>query len=182
MTTPPPDQELEQSTRLMVFAVVSSVLMVIAIGIIIYVLGMFVTQLNRRPEPMPFNILNRPLPTVDRAAQLFPERLPPFQRTRFTGTLPNFAAEYAAGNDVIRIRGSQAVSLAAAQGQVFIVADQLGLANRAQLLEPAKLDGAYYYTVFRTEALLVYSRQRWFFEIRATSEAALAAFMSVFPY
>lgn len=182
MTTPPPEQEFERSTRLMVFAIVSSVLVVIVIGIIIYVLGLFVTQFNRRPETVPFNILNRPIPTVQRAAQLFPDSLPPFQRARFSGTLSNFSAEYAAGNDVIRIRGSLAVSLAAAQGQVFLISDQLGLANRAQLLEPAKLDGAYYYTVSPTEALLAYSRQRWHFEIRATSEAALTAFMSAFPY
>ncbi|MDW8300124.1 MAG: hypothetical protein RML95_12395 [Anaerolineae bacterium] len=178
-----PREEMRRATAVMVFAVVSSLVVVaISVGVIV-VIGNLVARLAQPARDYgPYNIAARRNPMVSFVGDLLPPVLGDFTRQSLEGDLQKFRAVYTNGAERILVEGSQAVSLAAAQASVKLVRERDLQANSRSLIESSRLGFAFYTYSAADRARLAYSRDRWFFDILASSQRTLDAFMSVFQH
>ncbi len=174
-------QEEERSNALLIFIGGSAVIVII---LLIVIVALFVlSQIAPRAlssSPMPYGFTARPLPTVGAVPDLLPESLGPFKRTALSGGFDDFQATYTRGSDTITLSGSQEVSTRAAQAVLAQRARSVGGSITSQQLnaDPSYLLNA----PEKGAARLAWSRGRWYFDVQASSRAALDAFMAVFKY
>jgi hypothetical protein len=131
-------------------------------------------------DTIPYNLAVRPVPNAKTAADLLPQTLGNFKRGAITGNIQDFQTTYTNGTDKIQLSGSQTVSLVEAQAFVsmFEQANKLtGKENHLLNSDPSfvEIQGA-------TLVQLAWSHNRYYFAIKAPSQAALDAFMQVFKY
>jgi hypothetical protein len=135
-----------------------------------------------------YNLENRSLPAanVDSVRRLLPATLGEFSLESVRGSLQDFSAVYRRNDDRISIVGSQAVSLAAAQGSVKIVLNALLAGPTPTSLEQRIIDSdmrySYVLVVGAAQTQFAYNHDRWFFNISTVSKSTLDSFMAVFPY
>ncbi len=178
-----PKQEERRATLLMVFAVISSLIVIaILIGVLAAVGGL-ITRLGQPVRDFgPYDLGARRIPLVGFVGDLLPQTLGDFTRLNLEGDLQNFRAVYARGDERVAINGSQSVSLAAAQAGVIRVRDTDIQRGARALIETSRLGFSYYTYGNDDRARLVYNRDRWFFDIITTSQRTLDDFMKVFQY
>jgi hypothetical protein len=178
-----PREEARRATLLMIFAVVSSLIVIaILIGLLI-VVGDLIGRLGRPARDYgPYNIAARPIPMVAFVGDLLPLALGDFKRLSLEGDLQKFRAVYERGTERVSVAGSQAISLAAAQAQVMRIQETDLQRNARSLIESARLGFSFYTYNNAERARLAYNRDRWFFDIVASSQRTLDDFMSVFQY
>lgn len=168
---------------LLIFAILSGilVLIVMVVFVIVIIAAASSTSTSRVATTNgPYNIAARPLPSVPNAATLLPKQLDKFQRGSLTGTLDNFKATYKNGDYQIDISGTQAISVVLAQSYVDSALRKDGAAAIIQRQQNS--DPSYYLTTGSGAIRLVWSHYRWFFDVKANSQAALDEFMKVFKY
>jgi hypothetical protein len=178
-----PQEEARRATTLMIFAVVSSLIVVaVLIGLLI-VTGNLVLRLRQPVRDFgPYDIAARRSPTVGFVGDLLPPALGDFTRVSLQGDLQKFRAVYERGAERISVEGAQAVSLAAAQASVMRVQESDLRRGARSLIETARLGFSFYTYGDAERARLAYNRDRWFFDIIATSQRTLDDFMQVFQY
>jgi hypothetical protein len=175
--------EERSATSVMIFAAVSSVIVVALIGaFLVFVASVTAGNTGGTHSAMPYDVAFRPVPVTENTFALFPEALGRFQRTALDGTIKNFRVTYASGSDLIRLRGSEAVSVVAAQASVRQIPESSGQANTAQFIEDSEPGYSYYLNVADGLVRFAWSHERWFFDIQATSKSALDDFMKMFEY
>ena len=166
----------------MIFVLITIAFVVVAvIGLgALFLIGRISGETASQQNAPPYDVLLRSVPTANRAVDLLPEQLGPFKRGPVTGTIQNFSASYANSNDKIDISGSQAVSFRAAQADVGLVDHDNKLTNLVQ--RQLNQDPSYILTGGTGAVRFAWSHERWFFDVKASSQAALDAFMKVFKY
>ncbi|HRE46437.1 MAG TPA: hypothetical protein PLD47_01825 [Aggregatilineales bacterium] len=183
-SSPDPEETELRSLMLMIFSVVSSILVVGVIIVLVILVGRQFLDSARRPTnaTIPYNVNNRNVPLGTTLGTIFPTKVGEFTRTNMGGTLQNFQVIYQYGEARVTVSGSQSVTVVAAQAQVKRIGDREGRGNGGQFIDEAR---PYYSFDFRydaTVARIAYSRDRWYFEIRAATREALDLFMNGFPY
>jgi hypothetical protein len=175
--------EERSATTLMIFAAVSSLIVLALIGaFLIFVASVAVRNAEGTRGAMPYDVAFRKVPTTENTFALFPDTLGRFQRTALDGTIQNFRVTYGSGSDLIRLRGSEAVTMVAAQASVQQISESSGRANTAQFIEDSEPGYSYYLNVTDGLVRFAWSHNRWFFDIQATSKNALDDFMKMFEY
>jgi hypothetical protein len=174
-------QDEERSNVFLIFIGGSAVIVtLIVIGLIIL---FAVSQMPTRPQSSgsaPYSLAARLLPTVTGIVDLLPETLGTFKRTAISGGFETFSATYTSGKDKITVAGSQAVSVRAAQASVAQAARIAGGSVTGQQLNA---DPSYSLSSNAKGLVrLIWSHNRWFFDVQATSRAALDEFMKAFKY
>lgn len=177
-----PEQEERTATGLMVFAVVSSVLVVAVIIALVVAMLNLAQQNDVSLVVGPYNVPDRPVPEVNSIEALLPPQFGSFQRETLIGGLDDFQAIYLRGGDRIAIQGSRAVSYAAAQLGVMMVADQIGPANIAQRIGMGETRYSFFFSRIEDGYRYAWSHLEWFFDIQASSRQALDDFMNSFQY
>lgn len=177
-----PDQEERIAAGLMIFAVVSS-LIVMAVIIVLVVVMLNSARPNAiSPVAGPYNLSSRPVPQANTPEALLPPQLGRFQRETLTGSMDDFQATYSSGADRIAIRGSRAVSYAAAQLGVSVILDQLGPANIVQRIGMGDSRISFYLSQVEGGVRYAWNHLEWFFDMQASSRQALDDFMNSFQY
>ena len=111
--------EARNATGLMIFAMLSSAVVLVIMGLFGVLVFGLVNQINQPVTTHPYDTLNRPTPPERIALnQLLPERLGTFQRQRLGGKLGSFQAIYGVGDEQIALSGARAVNFVAAQAMV----------------------------------------------------------------
>ena len=174
-------QDEERSQVLLVFIGASAIIVtLIVIGLIAL---LFVSRVSTRPQPSgssPYGLAARPLPTVTGIGDVLPETLGAFKRTAISGSFDTFSATYTSDKDKITLAGSRAVSVRAAQASV---AQAARTARDSVIGEQLDADPSYSLTGSdKGPVRLIWSHNRWFFDVQATSRAALDEFMNGFKY
>ncbi|MCC7208248.1 MAG: hypothetical protein IT323_13145 [Anaerolineae bacterium] len=179
-----PEQEERTATGLMVFAVVSSALVVLVMIALVVVMLNVAQQDVVSPAVGPYDAPNRPVPdaSITTSEALLPPQLGRFQRETIIGGLDDFHAIYTSGGDRIEIQGSRAVSYAAAQLGVMLVEDQAGPANVARRIGLGETHYSFYLSQVEGGVRYAWSHLEWFFDIQASSRQALDDFMDLFQY
>jgi hypothetical protein len=171
----------ERSNILLIFIAGSAVIVIVLL--VVFVALVIISQVAPRAlssGPMPYGFAARPLPTAGAVPDILPDSLGKFKRSALDGGFDDFSATYTSGTDKIRINGSQEVSMRAAQAVVMQFARTNSASTSVQQLNG---DPSYFLSApDKGPARLVWSRDRWFFDVQASSKAALDAFMSVFKY
>lgn len=176
-------EEREGPDPATIFVLITIVFVIVAmIGFAaLFLIGRVNTSTSTDSGNIPYAINERPLPTVNRAVDLLFEQLGPFKRGPVTGTIQNYSATYTNGNnDKIDISGSQEVSFRAAQNDVAMVERNNKLTSVIQ--RQLNQDPSFIQTGGSGPVYLAWSHERWYFYIKASSQAALDAFMKVFRY
>jgi hypothetical protein len=174
-------QDEGRSNVLLVFIGGSAVIVTL---IVIGLITLFViSRVPTRPQPSgstPYDLAARVLPTVTGIVDVLPETLGTFKRTALSGGFETFSATYMSGKDKITVVGSQAVSVRAAQASV---AQAARTASGSVTSEQLNADPSYSFTSGDKGLVrLIWSHNRWFFDVQATSRAALDEFMKAFKY
>jgi len=178
-----PRAEMRCATALMIFAVVSSLVVVAILIGLLAVVGSLVVRFRQPVRDFgPYNIAARRSPMVAFVGDLLPPALGNFTRVSLQGDLQKFKAVYERGAERISVEGAQAVSLAAAQASVMRVQESDSRRGARSMIETARLGFSFYTYGDAERARLAYNRDRWFFDIIATSQRALDDFMKVFQY
>lgn len=178
-----PQEEARRATVVMIFAAVSSlIVLALLVGLLVVVSNLVARLAQPVRDFGPYNLAARPIPFVGFVGDLLPPTLGNFTRQTLEGDLQKFRAVYVRGEDQVAIEGSQAVSLAAAQASVNLVQQRDFQGNSRSLIEPSRLGFSFYMYSKADRARLAYSRDRWFFDITASSQRALDDFMGVFQY
>jgi hypothetical protein len=164
--------------------IILSIIVVVIIMIIFAVLIMIGFSGARsntvRSQDGPYGVALRPIPEFTQAIQILPETLGDFKRDKVTGTIKDFKTTYKKGNDVIEIRGEQMVNVRAAQATVADLASTVGIGNSPY--RQLNTDPSYFLTINNGAVRYAWSHNRWVFDIKANSQAALDDFMKVFKY
>jgi hypothetical protein len=166
---------------LLIFAILSGILVIVVMIVFVVIVIGGVTSTNKSPSsPDPYSVSTRPLPNVTNAGALLPKQLGKFQRGALTGTLDDYKATYKNGDYQIEISGSQAISVPLAKALVntALKADSAAAIVQRQV----NSDPSYYLTNSQGAIHYVWSHYRWFFDVKANSQAALDEFMKVFQY
>jgi hypothetical protein len=174
------DNRLNPMTLIIVLSVVV-VGIVVAIFAVLYIIGRNTSDASQGVL-VPYSIATRLVPTTTVVAEILPEQLGNFKRGPITGSIQNYKASYTNGTDKIDLAGSQGVSLRAAQASVANIA-QLGNSSspiQHQLYRDPSF--AYILGSGTGPVRLAWSHDRWFFDVKADSQAALDRFMGVFKY
>jgi hypothetical protein len=171
----------EQSGIFMAFLGISAVIVtLVVIGLIVL---FAISQVSTKPQSSgsdPYSLAYRALPTVTGIGELLPATLGAFKRNALSGSFETFSATYTSGKDKITLTGSQAVSVRAAQAMVAQAARSASGSVTSQRLNT---DPSYFLSSSaKGPVRLIWSRYRWFFDVQATSQAALDEFMKVFKY
>jgi len=182
------DQEKEGGGRLgLVIGILIAVSVLLVGGLIIFLL-----LIVNRPgtaasanAPLPYNVNLRPFPTATRAQDLLPAKVGSFARRTLSGSLGNvvtaiISANYADGANTALVKVSLDANVAQAQAEVnqqmnnssFIKRNMLASSNFSYVLGTDK-SGAVHF---------IYAKGYWVFDVTGNSQAALDAFMKVFPY
>ncbi|MFN7209609.1 MAG: hypothetical protein ACK4P1_04345 [Aggregatilineales bacterium] len=178
-----PQEEVRRATAVMIFAVVSSLVVVAILGGLLVVLGNLIGRLGQPARDFgPYNLAARPIPLVGFVGDLLPPTLGAFTRLSLEGDLQKFRAVYARGDERVTVEGSQAVSLAAAQASVRLIQERDFQGRSRSLIEPSRMGFSFYTYSNATQTRLAYNRDRWFFDIIASAQRTLDDFMSVFQY
>jgi hypothetical protein len=176
------DHDDDVARALLIFVRASAIFVGLAVIALIalFVIGRF-SPGSSVANAGPYNVATRPLPSAEKPETLLPDQLGAFKRTSLRGSLSDFSVVYGRGKDQITITGSQAVSVRAAQASLSQIARSSGAANTSQLTDS---DPSYYLQVRDNGGSTRYawSHDRWFFDIQASSKAALDDFMQVFKY
>lgn len=171
----------EPLNPLLIFAIISTgfVLIIMVIFIVLVAVGAN-SVTNPKDTKGPYDVIARLVPTVDNAAALLPKQLGSFQRGPLTGSIDDFQATYKSSDFQIDISGSRAISVASAQAYVKNALQ----ANDASAIAQRDLDSdpAYYLTSGKGRIHYVWSHYIWYFNVTASSQAALDEFMKVFKY
>ena len=169
---------------LIIFVVLSSLLVVttlIAFGALI-IISASQSSGSTSTEFGPYNVAQRPIPNVPDPSRLLPATLSDFKRKVLSGGGQDYKATYLSGSNQIVIAISEGVSLRVVQAYV---------STAAQTVKDAKItnsvlsgDPSYFVATGTdsTSTRLVWSHDRWFFDVTANSQPALDAFMKVFKY
>jgi hypothetical protein len=178
-----PREEARRATALMIFAAVSSLIVGAILIALLVVAGNLVVRFRQPVRDFgPYDIAARRSPSVAFVGDLLPLTLGDFSRVSLQGDLQKFRAIYERGAERISIEGAQAVSLAAAQASVMRVQESDLRRGARSLIETARLGFSFYTYGEADRARLAYNRDRWFFDIIATSQRTLDDFMRVFQY
>lgn len=182
MTQHNPREEKETSNILLMFIGGSAVLVAITLIIFLVILALGKLPITgQRSDFGPYNVVNRLVPTTNQLDQLLPDQVGGFKRASIGGNIQAFSATYTRGTDQITLVGSQAVSLRAAQASVAQVARSEGMVSSTN--QRLNQDPSYYLSDARKNALhFVWSHDRWYFDVQATSQQALDDFMKDFKY
>jgi hypothetical protein len=166
---------------LLIFAILSAILVLIVMIVFVVVIISATSSTNKLSATNgPYNVAVRPIPNVSNTTALLPKQLDKFQRGALTGTIDNFKATYKNGDYQIDISGSQAISVILAQSYVNSALQKDGAAAMVQRQQNS--DPSYYLTTGTGAVHFVWSHYRWFFDVKANSQAALDEFMKVFKY
>lgn len=165
-----------------IFVLMSIGFVVIAmIGfVVLLILGRTNAQVTIQQDTMPYDIILRPTPSAQRAVDLLPEKLGAFKRGPVTGTISQYQATYTNGKDKIDISGSREVSFRAAQYDVSQINQTNSVPNVIQ--HQVNQNPSFILTGGTGPVRFIWSIDRWFFDVKASSQAALDAFMAVFKY
>lgn len=178
-----PREEARRATALMIFAILSSAVVVAILIGTLAIVGSLVVRVRQPVRDFgPYDIAARRNPMVTFVGDLLPPTLGNFVRVSLQGDLQKFRAVYERGAERISVEGSQAVSLAAAQASVLRVRELDAQGGARSLIETARLGFSFYTYSNDNRARLAYNRDRWFFDIIATSQRTLDDFMQVFQY
>lgn len=188
MSMMPPNQPEEEtnSRTWMIFAVVTSVLVLIGI-IALVVIGILPRMTNPAQSLTdsdgPFLTLKRPLPESTNLYDIFPVQVGDFMGEQWLGDVDSgFTITYKRGADALIVTGRKAVNTAAARFLVEEIRNRQGPANRAESIVPGNFFNSYYLDVRDSGTRFAWSRDVWYFDIQAASLESLTAFMSVFKY
>ena len=146
----------------------------------LFLIGRVNSATTSQQNLTPYNLFLRPVPNAERAVDLLAEQLGPFKRGPVTGTIQSFSATYTNGKDKVDISGSRAVSFHAAQAEVGLAEHDSQLANVLQ--RQLNQDPSFILTGGPAQVRFIWSHERWMFDVKASSQAALDAFMKVFVY
>jgi hypothetical protein len=163
--------------------IILSIIVVVIIMIVFAVLIMISVSSSSstaRRENGPYGVALRPIPEATQAIQVLPETLGNFKRDKLTGTIKDFKATYKKGDYSVEIRGELMVNLRAAQASVADLANVVGIGNTPY--RQLNGDPSYFLTAGNGAIRYAWSHNRWFFDIKANSQAALDEFMKVFKY
>ena len=175
------DQDDERTRIITLFLLASAVLVTAAVIVFAVVIVAGRTgAASQVTNGLPYNLNSRPYPTTTDLAQILPPTLGKFKRSLFSGSLSDFSATYTADVGKIMLSGSQTVSLALAEFSVQQASKTVtGLSNK----DLGSGDPSYFLLAPETgPARYVWSHNRWYFDVKATSKAALDEFMKVFKY
>lgn len=177
-----PQEEHGTSNILLMFIGGSAVLVAVTLIIFVVILGLGrIPTTGNRSELGPYSVVNRLVPTANQLDQLLPDKIGGFKRAAISGSLPDFRATYTRDADKITIAGSQAVSLRAAQASVSLVVRTLGSVSSAN--QQLDKDPSYYLNDSNKNTVrFVWSHDRWYFDVVASSRQALDDFMRDFKY
>jgi hypothetical protein len=173
-------QDDDKSRILVIFLAISAIVVLIAvIGLVaIIVFGKMSPSTSGSSAASPYNLKARPLPELKTLNDLLPPQLGSYKRTASTGDMQDFSATYVKEDHKIVLTGSQAVNVRAAQVGVKNAASSGGFTA-----EELDQDPSYFLSApANGPARYVWSHNRWFFDIKASSKAALDDFMTVFKY
>jgi hypothetical protein len=182
------NQEEARAKRIMFLAVASGLFVLTVVALIVVSLISTINNTQQNNVSDAYNLENRSLPAanVDSVRRLLPATLGEFSLESVRGSLQDFSAVYRRNDDRISIVGSQAVSLAAAQGSVKIVLNALLAGPTPTSLEQRIIDSdmrySYVLVVGAAQTQFAYNHDRWFFNISTVSKSTLDSFMAVFPY
>ncbi|MFQ3535851.1 MAG: hypothetical protein SNJ58_08235 [Aggregatilineales bacterium] len=178
-----PQEEARRATAVMIFAVISSLVVVAILLGLLVVVGNLIGRLGQPARDYgPYNIAARRIPMVGFVGDLLPPTLGSFTRQSLEGDVQKFRAVYTRGDERVTVEGSQAVSLAAAQASVILVQERDRQGNSRSLIEPSRLGFSFYMYSRPDRVRLAYSRDRWFFDIIASTQRTLDDFMGLFQY
>jgi hypothetical protein len=166
-----------------IFIIMSIIVVVVVMIGFAILLMISVTSSNSnavRRENGPYGVALRPIPEANQAVQVLPETLGDFKRDKLNGTIKEFKTVYRKGEHTIEITGEQMVNLRAAQASVSDLANSVGAGNTPY--RQLNADPSYVLTAGNGAIRYVWSHNRWFFDIKASSQAALDDFMKVFKY
>jgi hypothetical protein len=193
------EQAQRESNFWMLFAVVSSLVVIGLVAVVIYY-ALNTQNVSRSSQGIPYNILDRNLPITNTAGQIslnqtFPQNLarrvgenvePLFQRAESKGNVNNFEILYILlanqNSGTITVRGARMISAVSAQALVEQLINREGRASEKQEVRTDTTSYSYYLDVDPTRARFVYSHQEWYFDIQAPNKEILDTFMEVFPY
>jgi hypothetical protein len=174
-----PDEE--RSEVFLVFIGASAV--IVTLIVICLIALFFVSRISTRPQPSgadPYGLAARVLPTVTGIGEVLPETLGTFKRTALSGSFDTFSATYTSDKDKITLAGSRAVSVRAAQASVALAARAAGGRVAGEQFDA---DPSYSLSSDdKGQVRLIWSHNRWFFDVQATSRAVLDEFMKAFKY
>ena len=163
-----------------ILSIIVVVVVMIGFAILIMISVASSSSNTTRRENGPYGVVLRPIPEFNQATQVLPETLGEFKRDRLNGTIKEFKTTYRKGEHVIEITGEQMVHVRAAQANVADLANTIGSGNTPY--RQLNADPSYILTVGSGTIRYVWSHNRWFFDIKANSQAALDDFMKVFKY
>jgi hypothetical protein len=163
-----------------ILSIVVVVIIMIVFAILIMISVVSANSNTARRENGPYSVVLRPIPEATQAIQVLPEMLGDFQRDKINGSIKDFKATYKKDNDVVEIRSQQMVNVRAAQATVADLASTVGIGNTPY--RQLNADPSYFLTVSNGTVRYVWSHNRWLFDIKANSQAALDDFMKVFKY
>jgi hypothetical protein len=180
--------EERSATTLMLFAVISGIFVMIAVGVgVLYLLRGVTPGAALGDASAAYNVPLRVIPdeqTVPSTDQLLPPMVGEFQRLRLSGGFTDYVAVYVKGDDQVTVTGGQAVTSWAAQALVQFALDSSPVASQTSRIISS--DPGYSYALFRNSNQnifrFVYSHERWYFDVEATSAQALDEFMTGFPF
>jgi hypothetical protein len=183
----PPEAENDNSRPLMIFAVISSVV-VIAVMIVLFVIGVLPrisgdNGQNFNDPDGPFLTLKRPVPTSANLYDIFPVQVGEFTGETWLGDVDNgFTITYRRGADTLTVMGRQTSNIAAARFLVEEIRNKRGPANRAERFLPGQFSNSYYLDVRENDIRFAWNRDVWFFDVSTSSVESLTAFMNTFQY
>ncbi|MBX3083419.1 MAG: hypothetical protein KF716_17430 [Anaerolineae bacterium] len=184
---PPTDPTQNDNSRtLMIFAVITSIIVIVGM-IVLFVIGIMprLSNSNRNVNDPdgPFLTLKRPIPTSTNLYDIFPVQVAEYTGEQWLGDVDaGFTIVYKRGDETLTIMGRRASNIAAARFLVEEIRDKSGPANRAEHIVPGQFNNSYYLDVRDAGTRFAWSRDVWFFDVRATSFESLASFMDKFPY
>jgi hypothetical protein len=188
MSMMPPNQPAQDdnSRTLMVFAIITSVLVLVGI-IALFIIGVLPrlsnSGQNLNDPDGPYLTLKRPVPTSDNLYDIFPVQVAEFTGQTWLGDVDSgFTITYTRGAETLVVTGRRAVNTAAARFLVEEIRNKQGPANRAESIVAGNFSNSYYLDVRESVTRFAWSRDVWYFDIQAASIDSLTMFMSVFPY
>jgi hypothetical protein len=176
-----PDSSDNEPNPLMVFVILSIVFVgILLVGfILLFAVSRLTGSDSSSQGTMPYGIVARPIPAGGTVAELLPEKLGDFKRGPISGDIQSFSATYTGGSNKIDFAGSRGVSLRAAQASVANIDRANNSKNNQHQLNQ---DPSFVLIPGAGQVRLVWSHDRWLFDVTASSQAALDAFMSAFKY
>ncbi|HVO43982.1 MAG TPA: hypothetical protein VMT34_15235 [Aggregatilineales bacterium] len=163
-----------QTSRLIpIFALVSIIFVTIGI-ITVFGLVMGSRFLSATPAANgQYNVAARRVPQTSNLGAVLPAKVSTFNRATNTVSGPSFSGTYTGPSGTITVQGLTAVSISAAEQRV---------ANLYGATPPRFTDPMIFQSTPPDKPRFVWSHDRWYFDVTASSPAALNEFMTNFPY